>query len=310
MADFHPRYDNADGDIVLSSSDGILFRVHSVILKLASGFFKQMLEIPRVASENAHDPLPLDEDGKTICLLLDGIYPRNDASELPSTYDEAWTLTRAADKYDIPCARQSIQSAIYEKPGLQTDPLRLYALACHWKCADATRRAAERAAKRDILSELCRETPAAKELSDKDALNLLRFRRKQIDAFVSAFEEEVLWNVQIVDPDIWHCPCSTTSYEFEDLHILISSVFIMIRGFLKDEKDISNIFSDDHFAWNGATSALQEYKCTECDVAVIDEAKLKTIMKGIFQGLDMRIPWDKVRAYFRMLAEHELNSYV
>ncbi|KAL5492711.1 hypothetical protein ACEPAI_4158 [Sanghuangporus weigelae] len=179
-----------------------------------------MLEIPRVASENAHDPLPRTyRYRKMICLLLGRVYPRNDASGVPSTYDGAWTFTRTADKYDIPSARQSIQAAIYEKPGLQSDPPRLYALICHWKCVDATRRAAERAAKLNTLTELCRETPGAKELFDKDALNLLHFRRKQIDAFVSASNPRAWWNIQIVEPGVWNCHCSKTSHMLEDIYL-------------------------------------------------------------------------------------------
>ncbi|OCB87699.1 hypothetical protein A7U60_g5225 [Sanghuangporus baumii] len=212
---------------------------------------------------------------------------------LPGTYDEAWTITRAADKYDIPSARQSIQAAMDEKTCLRPDTLRLYALACHWKCADVTRHAAAQAAKRNIMAELVEKRRLQRSyLTRTLSINLIHFRRKQIDAFVSASDPRAWWKIQIVEPGVWNCRCSKTSLMLEDIHISISSVANMIWGLLEEERDMENILSDNHFAWKGVTFALLDYKCRKRDDTVVEAAQFQAMMKYVFQGLDTEIPWD------------------
>ncbi|KXN91878.1 hypothetical protein AN958_11180 [Leucoagaricus sp. SymC.cos] len=39
----HPKFNDPEADIVLSSKEGILFRIHSIVLKSASGFFQSVI---------------------------------------------------------------------------------------------------------------------------------------------------------------------------------------------------------------------------------------------------------------------------
>lgn len=72
---FHPSYSDVHADLVLLSKDGVRFRVHSLILKLASGFFRGMLGIPKAESEGPEDAIPMEENADVIGALLDTVFP-------------------------------------------------------------------------------------------------------------------------------------------------------------------------------------------------------------------------------------------
>ncbi|KAH8116591.1 hypothetical protein DFH11DRAFT_1688101 [Phellopilus nigrolimitatus] len=140
----HPAYAYPDGDVVLRTSDDVKFRVHSIMLKLSSGFFRQMLEVPRDPSEMPDDAIPLSEESEVVACLLDLVYPTYYASvegsdagsaRLPSLpdYDFAWALTEAADKYDMPRALAAVRAVVMNTDTLRTQSLSLYVLACRWK---------------------------------------------------------------------------------------------------------------------------------------------------------------------------------
>ena len=72
---FHENYSYPDGDLVLKSTDGTLFRVHSLIIKLSSDYFQGLLEKPQPRNAVWTGPIPVDDDDKTLLSLLDIIYP-------------------------------------------------------------------------------------------------------------------------------------------------------------------------------------------------------------------------------------------
>lgn len=63
----HGPFDDLSADVVLRSSDGIDFRVHRIVLSLASPFFKEMFTLPQPTSEPEVPIIPMSESA----LLLD-----------------------------------------------------------------------------------------------------------------------------------------------------------------------------------------------------------------------------------------------
>ncbi|THH08558.1 hypothetical protein EW145_g2630 [Phellinidium pouzarii] len=132
---FHPAYcDTPDAVLVLSASNGILFRVHSLVLKLASNVFKTMLDLPRVSTEREDDLILLSEGPETLQTLLDIIHPNQslsgtlDGIKIPLTLvDSLWV---AVVKYEIPGAMPAVRSLI-QSPSLDCYPIEAYGLACH-----------------------------------------------------------------------------------------------------------------------------------------------------------------------------------
>lgn len=115
---FHPSYplDNPEGDLVLLSKDDVLFRVHSIILKLASPFFHDMLGIPRSICESAVDPIPMEESADILAAILSVVYPNSILREETAIRDVelyAEELTATADKYDFPAVTAMVKRALF-----------------------------------------------------------------------------------------------------------------------------------------------------------------------------------------------------
>lgn len=77
---FHPDYCFDDGDIVLCSSDGKSFKVHAVILRLASDVFAQLFDLPRANDETALTPIVVTESAEILTAILDLVYPHRGLS--------------------------------------------------------------------------------------------------------------------------------------------------------------------------------------------------------------------------------------
>ena len=125
---FHPSYVFSDGDLVLMTTDCIAFRVHSSIMKLASGMFRDMLSVPRADNETPNDPINVEEKADVLAALLDIVYPSHECPEI-SSLDFLRHLAVAADKYDMPVVTGRIRSTlIHDSPRLNR--LELYELTC------------------------------------------------------------------------------------------------------------------------------------------------------------------------------------
>ncbi|EJD02553.1 uncharacterized protein FOMMEDRAFT_53760, partial [Fomitiporia mediterranea MF3/22] len=187
-----PSYTYSDGDIILKTSDDVYFRVHSIILKLASGFFRQMLDIPRAETESSDEAIPLTENSKVIAFLLDLVYPTtgtsgedsNGVARFPrlDTLSFTWAVTNAADKYDMPRALAAVRAIVSNSETLQVAPLGLYALACRWKWVDEARAASTATLSKQILRP---ENFAILRMIDSGPLcNLLELHAKRKEAIL------------------------------------------------------------------------------------------------------------------------------
>lgn len=132
----HPAYGNADADadLVLRSEDGMLFHVHSIIMRRASSVFRQMLGIQRLAQEGADTPISLTESGDVILGMLDSVYPDRERPEVPSA-NYLLELAIAGEKYDIPVVTRSVRAFLnrilagaHRYP--EFPPLELYRISC------------------------------------------------------------------------------------------------------------------------------------------------------------------------------------
>jgi hypothetical protein len=131
--EYHPAFAAPDADIVLRSSDGIHFRIRSIVLCRTCDFFAQMLSLPQGYLSSTADVISLDETAVVLEKLLRMIsgleFPRWDS------YDEVESVVFAAEKYGAPGPIAIIRSAITAPHFLET-PLRLYALAAHFSWED------------------------------------------------------------------------------------------------------------------------------------------------------------------------------
>ncbi|CEL51993.1 hypothetical protein RSOLAG1IB_00530 [Rhizoctonia solani AG-1 IB] len=93
--DSKPFQPPSGGDLTLRSSDGVEFRVHTLLLHIASTVFGDMFQI----GTNNHQVLDLAEDSQTLSLMLEHIYPVK--SPIIDSFDKLEKCLAVAQKYDI-----------------------------------------------------------------------------------------------------------------------------------------------------------------------------------------------------------------
>ena len=113
-----------DADVILQSSDGILFHVHSVNMKLSSTVFRDMLPTKPSPTEVTNEPIALEEAGDVLKFILDilysHIYQRRYASVIPPAVIKMSLIhlrdtALAVTKYNMEAAKQVLQELLSYK---------------------------------------------------------------------------------------------------------------------------------------------------------------------------------------------------
>ncbi|TDL26527.1 hypothetical protein BD410DRAFT_783577 [Rickenella mellea] len=176
----HPSYNSQDGDLLLSSSDGVLFNVHSEVLRRASGFFKDMYNMPRSADET---PGPLTAKADIVAAALDIVYPDSGYPTLTSVADFQ-DLQSFGDYYSMPKVgshlRTLIQTSIRASSAsgiLGGDPLKIYVLCCQFGLEEDAKLASAETLRIDLNSGSYDATLG--ELSGKNLLRLMRLHQRR-----------------------------------------------------------------------------------------------------------------------------------
>ncbi|KAJ7627158.1 hypothetical protein FB45DRAFT_1059968 [Roridomyces roridus] len=135
-------FDNIDGDVILRSSDGIDFRLHRVVLSLASGFSKQMFSLPQPDGDPQIPVIPMAESATLLDKALRLWYPG--ATPIGDT-----TLDELRDILDVTIAKYDIQFVVPAAKGrlrehMSTDPVGTFILACRHEWKDVALEAARR----------------------------------------------------------------------------------------------------------------------------------------------------------------------
>lgn len=130
-ATFHPDFNKPEDDIVLQSSDGVLFRIHSFYLKRASGVFDAMFAIPKPSAQS-HTIL-LKESEQIIERCLGLITNRPLAENSFATLPVLMECARFFDKYEM-MGCLSFLHIVFAKSTdlLLKEPLAVYKIACQY----------------------------------------------------------------------------------------------------------------------------------------------------------------------------------
>jgi len=128
-----------DADIILRASRCDVprdFRVHRIILSIASPVFKDMFDIPQPASsaspaEAAVPVITVDDTPEDLEVFLRGVYPFG----LPAmpTLEAISNALVIHDKYQVQSGSlQPLRSLLVSPEFLKKDPIRVYSIACRW----------------------------------------------------------------------------------------------------------------------------------------------------------------------------------
>jgi len=170
-------FDAPDADAILRSSDGKEFRVHQLILSLASPVFQGMFSLPQPTAFPPQIPsVDVPETSDILQPFIQYLYPRSP----PKISDVAMrgALYTIADKYDAEVVMDPLRDMLIPR-FLETSPLRVYALASHWGFEEEARIASRRTLTMDILKDLPREDAELMGGGACHQLYLLHFNRRE-----------------------------------------------------------------------------------------------------------------------------------
>ncbi|KAJ7913443.1 hypothetical protein B0H13DRAFT_1873876 [Mycena leptocephala] len=125
-------FDAPSADAILSSSDGVDFRTHRIVLSLLSPFFGDMFKLPQPPGDTSIPRLPMAESAVVLDRVLKFCYPG--AQSVVDSIDQLReTLEISLIKYDIqgivPLAKKYLEGYI------ETHTVAVFAIAClhEWK---------------------------------------------------------------------------------------------------------------------------------------------------------------------------------
>jgi hypothetical protein len=214
---YHPLF-SFDADVVLSSSDGVLFCVPSMTLKMTSAWFRTMFTLPqgsppassRLPNRNQRDTTTVPADPEIIGLCedsstLEALLRMICGLEIPAldSWDAVEPVLYAAEKYDMP-GPASIMRALLRSPSFTDSPLRLYAAACHFGWAEDARSASTRSLTLNLYDSVHKPSLLHLRTADLYALFALHHeRRVQFRARIA--DAPFLTDAQLVDSTSARC---------------------------------------------------------------------------------------------------------
>jgi len=166
-----------DADAILRSSDGKEFRVHRLILSLASPVFQGMFSLPQPTDPPSQIPsVAVPESSDVLQPFVQYLYPRS----YPKISDiSLWAaLYTVADKYNVEMVTDLLRDMLISR-FLETSPLRVYALASYWGLEEEAKIASTRTLKMDIFKDLPRKDADLMGGSACQQLYLLHTNRRE-----------------------------------------------------------------------------------------------------------------------------------
>ena len=188
---YHPSYASSDADIVLKSRDGVLFRAHSIILSVASGFFRDMLSLPRAAGlmDSADDAIVMDETTEVLKALLDAIYPNSttalaESLDFETFRDLMFILTH---KYDFNAGEKIAKGIIHDdRLSFKFPPILMFGAMKHIGWDEEARKASTATLKSSLFTD---ENQAyLRRLQGHCILDLMAFHHRRREAILRALD--------------------------------------------------------------------------------------------------------------------------
>lgn len=192
---YHPLFFYPDGDVVLRSNEGTLYRLHSYTLRTSSGLFETMFSLPQPPktyrpSRDYHNNQPShDKSYPDILDVYEADFPMAEIFKfiygIPTTtrksFSEIETILALAEKWDTPGPIASLRSAFSSSQFLDQYPIRSYALSRHYGWDYEAKIASTHTLTLDLYDPV--HAHFLDQLSSKDLLLLLNLHRKRRDMF-------------------------------------------------------------------------------------------------------------------------------
>ena len=196
-----------DGDVVLRVGPDDTFRVHKLVLSLASPVFKDLFQNARPDQPDGGPGgfipvIPIADSPESVDLLLRFIYP----GVVPPTITDPTVLSAlltVADKYGVQVISPIAKARLADEEVLKKDPFGAYIVARRWGFTDEAKSAARRLTLTGIM-----QSPSSKDpqnLAREDFFRLLWFMQKRGDEAKNTIRTSLVgWNP---NPDLGSVAC-------------------------------------------------------------------------------------------------------
>ena len=191
---YHPLFSSPNGDVVLRSKEGTLYRLHSYTLRASSGLFDTMFSLPQPKicrlSHNYH--YSTSDDTRLYPDILD-VYEANFPmaevlklihgipTPLRMTFDEIEAILALAEKWDTQGAIENLRSVFSSPQFIDQHSIRCYILSRHYGWDYEARLASTRTLTLNLYEPI--HAHSLDQLSSKDLRLLLDLHRKRRDMF-------------------------------------------------------------------------------------------------------------------------------
>ena len=302
-----PFDETSDGDVILKSSDGVLFRTHKVILSLASPFFRDMFSLPQAGTPldcaGSGPIIPFSESSETIDTLLRVVYPEEDP-DLKLVH-EIEGVVEAAIKYDMPKCISIMRKKLIMCAS--KEPIRVFMIACKNKLADVASAAAHLSLRRPILysfelgSVVLPFSATLEDITAGSLFRLIEYQRQCCKVANDAMSDltwtrdDFAWRTKMNDAIVGSCmKCSRTTLELgeEQLRVVVwwYIFYQEIRTVVRQRPCTALILESESLL---DKALIEAAKCGECFKDSIHT--LRTFRTIVAQHLDKRLAEVKIQ---------------
>ncbi|KAK7057906.1 BTB domain-containing protein [Favolaschia claudopus] len=187
-------FDAADADVILHTSDDVDFRLHRLVLSLASSFFKDMFGLPQPNSEPEIPVIPVSESARSLDAALRFWYPGAQPIVSYGLDDLREIFEILIMKYDIqffvPAAQKQLLGFLHNPQ----NAVAVFSIACHLGWKDVAQQAAETSLKLPLRSfDAASERPAQLKHMSADAYHSLLQYHSECAKVAAAVTSSLHW---------------------------------------------------------------------------------------------------------------------
>ncbi|KAF8305048.1 hypothetical protein DL93DRAFT_2089836 [Clavulina sp. PMI_390] len=255
--DYHPLFkEEDDTDIVLRSSEGILFRAHVTILRQTSSFFRMMFALPQSVANSTppsqSPPLLVDSEASVLSTILCMIYGRAFAMDALDKPEEIDKLLAFCEKWGMQGPMMMVRCAVQRPSLLDGHPLWLYRTALHYNWIEVAKAAAMNCLASDLRQP---ETLAAlAPLAITDFRPLVALSRRRIGSFNKSINSPDVFGGSAEPDRCRKCGCVSNNLTWKVLRMrLAEAMETCPRGDL--------IRSEDMMRWSEWVACMSASHC-------------------------------------------------
>ena len=181
-----------NGDVILRVAPDDTFRVHKVVLSLASSVFEDLFRTAQPDhGQNGLPIIPITDPPESVDLLLRFIYP----GVAPPTITDPIKLSALltiADKYGVQTILPVVKERLVDEETLEKDPFGVYIVARRWGLPDIAKRAA-----RGLTLPKVMASPSSKDpqnFAGDDFFRLVWFIKERDEEGKKTIRSHFLWN--------------------------------------------------------------------------------------------------------------------